>query len=76
MRSAVFFPIPGMRVRRATSLPRIAPTISSAAMPLKIVIASFGPMPLTVISFSNSSFSAGAQKSVKRDLVFAHMRVK
>ena len=59
MRSAVFLPMPGMRVSRAISLPRIAPTISSAAMPLKIVIPSFGPIPLTVISFSNSSFSAG-----------------
>ena len=59
MRSAVFLPIPGMRVSRAMSLPRIAPTISSAAMPLRMVMASFGPMPLTVISFSNNFFSAG-----------------
>ena len=75
MRSAVFLPIPGMRVSRATSFPRIAPTISSAAMPLRIVIASFGPIPLTVISFSNSSFSDGTQKSVERNQIFAHVRM-
>ena len=62
IRSAVFFPIPGIRVSRAISLPRIAPTISSAAIPLRIVIASFGPMPLTVISFSNSCFSRERRK--------------
>ena len=32
-------------------------------------------MPLTVISFSNSSFSDGTQKSVERDQVFAHVGV-
>ena len=32
--------------------------MSAVAMPLRIVIASFGPMPLTVISFSNSCFSS------------------
>jgi len=42
MRSAVFLPMPGMRVSRAMSFPRIAPAISSAGMPLRIVIASLG----------------------------------
>ncbi len=73
MRSAVFFPMPGMRVSRAKSLPRIAPTMSAAAMPLRIVMASFGPMPLTVISFSKSCFSSGSQEAKQRDGVLAHM---
>ncbi len=57
------------------SLPRMAPTISSAGMPLRIVMASLGPIPLTVISFSKSCFSARPEKSIERDLIFANMRV-
>ena len=53
---------PGMRVRRATSLPRMALTMSGVGMPLRMVIASFGPMPLTEISFSKSCFSSARRK--------------
>ena len=37
------------------------------------MIASFGPMPLTVISFSNSALSLGGKKSEQRQHVLANM---
>ena len=40
---------------------RVAPS-HRPAMPLRMVIASLGPIPLTVISFSNSSFSERRRK--------------
>src|SRR5262249_33489783 len=62
MRSAVFLPMPGIRVSEAMLLPLMAATIASAGMPLRIVIASLGPMPLTLISFSKSCFSSLRKK--------------
>jgi hypothetical protein len=62
IRSAVFFPMPGTRVSFCTSAERITCTRSPAAMPLNTVRASFGPTPLTVISFSNSDFSSAERK--------------
>ena len=50
-------PTPGMRVRRATSPPRIAVTRSPVSMPDSTARASFGPMPLTAISRSKSNCS-------------------
>ena len=57
------------------SLPRIPyPAISSAAMPLRIVIASLGPIPLTVIQFfEENAFQDALIESIQRDLVLAHM---
>ena len=75
MRSAVFLPMPGIRVSRWTSPPRIALVRSAAASPDSTVIASFGPMPLTPISFSNSIFSSAVRNPNKRDRVLANVRV-
>ena len=62
MRSAVFFPTPGIAVRRAMSLRRIAPASSRGSMPDSTDNASFGPMPLTAISFSNMTSSRSVAK--------------
>ena len=62
MRSAVFFPTPGIFTSRARSPARRAFTRSLAARPLRTVTASFGPMPLTPISFSKSCFSVAEAK--------------
>ena len=47
--------------------------MSAVAMPLRMVIASFGPMPLTVISFSKSCFSSGRRNPIERQRVLTHM---
>ena len=44
-------------------------------MPLSTVIASFGPMPEIVSSFSKSRFSCRLSKAEERDLVFANIGV-
>ena len=62
MRSAVFLPTPGMRVRRATSSRWIAVTSSRGSMPESTASASFGPMPLTAIRRSNTVSSSGVAK--------------
>ena len=45
--------------------------MSGVGMPLRMVMASFGPMPLTVISFSNNCFSSARRKPNSESLVFA-----
>ena len=75
MRSAVFLPTPGMRVRRATSCVRIARTSSPGSIPDRTASASFGPMPLIEISRSNRSCSSARGEAVERDHVLAHVRV-
>jgi len=44
-------------------------------MPLRIVIASFGPIPLTVMSFSKSLLLSWPEKPVERDQIFTHVSV-
>ncbi len=44
-------------------------------MPLSTVIASLGPMPEMVSSFSKSRFSFGSAKPEQGDLVLAHVGV-
>ncbi len=58
MRSAVFLPTPGIFTSCSIAPLRIAAIRSAPARPLIAVTASFGPMPLTVINFSNSDLSA------------------
>ena len=61
MRSAVFLPIPGC----ASAAPFVAADRIDHLIgrhTAEDVIASLGPMPLTVMSFSNSFFSAGRRK--------------
>ena len=54
--------MPGMRVSMATSLERMAAIMESGDMPLMMVMASFGPIPLTEISRSNSCLSFKCRK--------------
>ncbi len=61
-RSAVFLPTPGMRVRRARSLPRRAATKSPTSMPERMPTASLGPTPATAIRRSKTSCSAAVRK--------------
>ena len=62
MRSAVFLPTPGMRVSLAMSARWMAPTSSRGSMPESTASASFGPIPLTPISRSNTASSSGVAK--------------
>jgi len=52
----------GMRVRVAWSPERMAVMRRSAEMPLRTVMASLGPMPLMVRSFSKRRFSWVSEK--------------
>ena len=58
MRSAVFLPMPGMRVSLATSCVRIARISSAGSIPERTASASFGPTPLMAISRSKRSCSS------------------
>ena len=57
------------------SLRRIAPASSRGSMPDSTDNASFGPMPLTAINFSNIIELEIGRKTVERELILAHVRV-
>ena len=73
--SAVFLPTPGIRVSFCMSPDRMALVRSAAAKPESTVMPSFGPMPLTEISFSNNSLLFAGKKSEQGDRIFANMGV-
>ena len=62
MRSAVFFPTPGMWDTRAMSWEAIASASSAGENVERAARAIFGPTFDTPISFSNSTFSSSERK--------------
>ena len=62
MRSAVFLPIPGIAWKRAESLSAIARWSSSGDALETTASATFGPIPLTPSSWTNSARSAASAK--------------
>ena len=69
MRSAVFLPMPGMRVSAVTSPACTSRANSSTLTPDSTASAIFAPMPLTFCTSRNSRRSALAQEAVQRHAV-------
>ena len=62
IRSAVFLPMPGMAWKRTVSSRTIARRSSSTGEPETIASATFGPIPFTLSSWTNSSRSERSAK--------------
>ena len=74
-RSAVFFPTPGMRVRRARSLARRAATKSPTSMPERMPTASLGPDAGDGDQALEDLLLGGGQEAVQGQRVLAHLGV-
>ena len=70
MRSAVFLPMPGMRVSAVTSPVCTCRANSSTLTPDSTASAIFAPMPLTRLHVAEQPALALAQEAVQRDAVF------